>query len=123
MKQMVLLVLNDPKFCMSLLEAWETAGVSGITILESTGLVRMRRMGVKDNLPIIPRLFDFVKSEESHHRTIFSVAEDEAQVEVIVAATNKAFDKMRDMGVENSAVMFVLPVSEMHRFNTEEQSS
>ena len=120
MRQMVLLVLNEPEYCMALLDAWDAAGVSGITILESTGLVRMRRMGAKDNLPIIPRLFDFVKSVEAHHRTIFSVAEDEEQVKVIVDATNAAFDEMRKIGAENSAVMFVLPVSEMHRFNTEQ---
>ena len=46
------------------------------------------------------------------------MAEDEDQVNALVEATQKAFERMKAMGAENSAVMFVVPVTEMHRFNT-----
>jgi hypothetical protein len=42
---MILLVLDNREQCPSVLDAWEAAGASGITILESTGLGRVRRAG------------------------------------------------------------------------------
>lgn len=123
MKQMVVIVLNNPDHCMTLLEAWEAAGAPGITILESTGLVKLRKAGARDNLPLIPSLSDFMRSSETHHRTIFSVVDDEAQAQHIIEATRKAFAQMDQMKLDNSGVLFVLPVAEVHRFATSKATS
>ena len=39
---MILLVLNNPGLMDDILNAWEEAGVGGITILPSTGMARIR---------------------------------------------------------------------------------
>ena len=41
---MILLVLNNPGDLDDVLDAWENAGVSGITILPSTGLASRRQL-------------------------------------------------------------------------------
>lgn len=119
MKQMVIMVLNNPDYCMMLLEAWEASGATGITILESTGLQTLREAGMRDNLPLLPSLADLFRSQETHHRTIFTVVDDEAQAQAIVEATERAFDEMDTLNLDNSGVLFVLPVSEAHRFTTQ----
>ena len=44
---MVVFVLNDPDRSQDVLDAWEAAGIIGVTILESSGLGRVRRAGVQ----------------------------------------------------------------------------
>ena len=48
---LVVLIVDDPDDCPALLTAWEEVGVTGISILESSGLGRMRRAGLRDDLP------------------------------------------------------------------------
>ena len=45
MANLLVLVLDDVEHCPSILDAWNKAGVMGITILESTGQARLRRAG------------------------------------------------------------------------------
>jgi hypothetical protein len=54
MKQMVMMVLNNPDHCMTLLDAWEAPARRG-QHLESTGLVHMRHAhdGLRDDLPLL----------------------------------------------------------------------
>ena len=40
---MIMFVLDDPEKLPVLLEAWEKAGLGGVTILESTGMHRVKR--------------------------------------------------------------------------------
>ena len=76
MSYLVVFVLDDPDRCQNVLDAWEAAGAKGITILESTGIGRVRRVGVRDDLPLMPSLSDLFKSAETHNRTLFSVVSD-----------------------------------------------
>jgi hypothetical protein len=123
MKQMVIIVLNNPDHSMMLLEAWAIAGAPGITVLESTGLIRMRKAGARDNLPLMPSLFDILRTAETHHRTIFSVVDNESQTQALVDATERVFEQMEQLDVENSAVMFVLPVTGAYRFTTSDDTN
>ena len=45
MNYLVVLIVNDIDDCPDILDAWEAAGVLGITIFASTGLGRVRRPG------------------------------------------------------------------------------
>ncbi len=42
MANLVVFVLDNIEQCSDVLDAWEQAGVSGVTIFESTGLGRLR---------------------------------------------------------------------------------
>jgi nitrogen regulatory protein PII len=108
MYHMVLLVLNNPDQCPSVLDAWDALGVGGITILESTGLGHLRAKGIRDDLPLMPSLVDLLRSREERHRTLFTVVEDEAQVDRIIEATQKI---VGDLEQPHNGVLFILPVS------------
>ena len=43
MYQMILLILDDINQCQPVLDAWEAQKVGGVTILESTGLGRVKK--------------------------------------------------------------------------------
>ncbi len=58
MNYLVVLIVDDPDHCPAILNAWEEAGVSGVTILESSGLGRLRQGGLMDDLPLMPSLSD-----------------------------------------------------------------
>ena len=120
MKQMVLMVLNNPDYCMSLLEAWENAGAPGITILESTGLVSIRQAqsGVRDDLPLMPSLSNLFRGKEEHHRTMFTVVEDDVQAQAVIAATEKVFAEFENEDRDESGILFVLPVTSSTSFTT-----
>ena len=56
MSYLVVFVLDDIDRSQDVLDAWESAGVNGITIIESTGLGRVRQAGIRDDIPLLPSL-------------------------------------------------------------------
>jgi len=109
MAHLVVFVLDNLDQCPDVLEAWEAAGAPGITILESTGLRRLRGI-LRDDLPLMPSLRDLLVSQELHHRTLFTVVEDEATVERVIAATKQVIG---DFTRHHTGLLFVVPVSQV----------
>ena len=108
MYHMILLVLDKLEQSQSVLEAWNAAGVSGITIFESTGLARIQETAIRDDLPLIPSITSLMASREEHHHTLFSVVEGESHVDRIIEVTEAITG---DLNEANSGVLFVLPVT------------
>ena len=89
--------------------AWEETGVQGATVLFSTGLGRIRQLdGWRDDMPLIPSLSDFYEVPENMNRTIFTVVKDEAQVDAVVAATQKIVGNLDEGG---TGMLLVLPLT------------
>lgn len=106
---LVLMVLNDPDRLEDLLIAWEETGVQGATVLFSTGLGRIRQLdGWRDDMPLIPTLSDFYEVPENMNRTIFTVVKDEAQIDAVVAATQKIVGELDE---EGTGMLLVLPLA------------
>ncbi len=109
MHQMILLVLDDVNNCFPVLDAWEAAGVSGVTILDSTGLGRVRASSsFRDDFPLMPSIFNLMKSREERHRTIFTVVESDEMVDKLIQITEKITGSL---DAPNVGVLFVLPVT------------
>ncbi|MGC8839119.1 MAG: hypothetical protein ACP5UM_11955, partial [Anaerolineae bacterium] len=70
MAHVLVLVLENLRQCQDILRAWEEAGAPGVTVLESTGLARLRGV-LRDDLPLMPSLRDVLSAREMHHRTLF----------------------------------------------------
>ena len=119
MAYLVVLVLDDPDRCRDVLDAWEAAGVPGVTILDSSGLGRVRRADIRDDLPIMPSLSDLFRREESRHRTLFSVVKDQSQVEAIAQATQAIIGEL-DRG--HTGLLFVVPVGQVYGLHKKGQS-
>lgn len=109
MSHLVVLVLDDPDRCQDVLDAWEAAGAPGVTILDSYGLGRVRRAGIRDDVPIMPSLADLLRRQEDSHRTLFSVVEHQAQAAAIIQATEAV---LGDLSRGHTGLLFTVPVSE-----------
>jgi hypothetical protein len=106
MAHLLVFVLDDMQQCPDVLDAWEEAGVMGVTIIESTGLARVRST-IRDDLPLLPSLRDLLDDRETHHRTLFSVIEDEATLERVIAVTERIIG---DFTRHHTGILFVVPV-------------
>ena len=109
---MIMFILNDPDRCQEVLDAWDQAGAPGITILRSTGLGRIRdRMGLKDDIPLMPSLEDFFQTEENLHRTLIAIVRGRPLVDRILEATRST---LGDLNAPNTGILVVLPVLEAY---------
>jgi nitrogen regulatory protein P-II 1 len=106
---MILFVLHDPEKLHAVLDAWKEAGVSGATVLFSTGMGRLQKnQGLRDDLPLMPSLDDFLPKMDQLSRTIFSIVDDETVVDKIIAATERV---VGDLSQPDRGLLVVLPVS------------
>jgi nitrogen regulatory protein PII len=107
----IVFVLDNPDQCRDILDAWENAGIRGVTIFESSGLGRVRRAGIRDDLPLIPSLSDLFMGTETQHRTLFTVVKSQSQIEAIVKATKSV---VGDLEQPDTGFLFVVPVSQVY---------
>jgi hypothetical protein len=109
MAELVMLVLDDPDKTEEVLAAWLALGVSGATILDSTGLSHeMGRGRMRDDLPLFPSLEDLLRSREEPHRTLLVVVPDGFDIEALVAATEKITGSLSK---PNTGILFTIPVT------------
>jgi nitrogen regulatory protein P-II 1 len=107
MNYLVTLIVDDPENCTPVLDAWEALSVPGVTILESSGLGRHRRAGLRDDLPLIPRLQDFFDVREEPHRTLLSVVDSQEMVDRMVEAVQAVIGNLDD---PHTGFLYVTPV-------------
>ncbi len=108
---LIVLVLDDPDRTRDVLDAWDAVGVTGATILESTGMARVRGVGIRSDLPLMPSLASLLRGEEDRHRTLFTIVQDQLQVDTAVEETQAVIG---DLGRENTGFLFVLPVLQVY---------
>ena len=119
MPWLIVLVLDDPDRCRDILDAWEVAGAPGVTIVDSSGLGRVRRAGIRDDVPLMPSSIDLFRRQEDHHRTLFSVVKDQSQVEAIAQATQALIGEL-DRG--HTGLLFVVPISQVYGLHKKRES-
>jgi nitrogen regulatory protein PII len=105
---MILLVLHDTEKLDELLAAWQEAGAPGVTVLESTGVGRIRQNeALREDTPLMPSLEDFYPDPERMSRTIFTILKDEL-VQQVVEATYRV---VGDLQEPNTGLLVVLPTT------------
>jgi hypothetical protein len=118
MGYLVVFVLDNPDRCQDVLDAWENVGAKGITILESTGIGRVRQAGIRDDIPLMPSLSDLFKSAETHNRTLFSVVDDLDLAHDLVSVAQRI---VGDFEKPNSGLLFIAPLVEIYGLNKEDK--
>jgi hypothetical protein len=111
MPYLLMYVLDNVGQLPAVLEAWERAGAPGITILDSTGVERLRRAGLRDDLPLMPSLADILADENVYHKTLLTVVENDAVITSIVEATRNI---VGDFSNFHTGVLCVLPVLQVY---------
>lgn len=103
---MIFYVLNDPQKLDALLDAWDAAGISGATIVESTGRQRRRAKAH------IPMRFSFglggTECVDCYHYTLFAIVEDERLVQRCIAATESV---VGDLGRPDTGILAAWPLA------------
>lgn len=99
---MILFVLDDPDYLNEILEAWEGVGIRGVTIVESTGLHRVRRQ-------FIPmRYISALVNQERSHLTLLAIVEDEAKIHASLQAAESV---VGDLSGPNTGILTAWPLS------------
>lgn len=107
MNYMIVLIVDNPDHCMAILESWENLDVCGVTIIESTGLGRLRNSGLLEHVPLMPSLREMLGTREVQHRTLFSVVDSQEKVDEMVSAVQQIIG---DLNKPYTGFMFVVPV-------------
>ena len=108
----ILFVLHDGEKIQAVLDAWEDAGISGATVLYSTGIGRIREsQALREDLPIMPSLEDFYPSPSKVSHTIFTITDDESLVEKVVQATENV---VGDLTEPKQGILVVMPTSQIY---------
>lgn len=124
MNYLVVFVVDDLDHCPAILDAWEAAGVPGVTVLSSTGLGRIRRAGLLDDMPLMPSLHDLLEREEVNHRTLLSVVDSQEMVDKMVSVAEQVVGNLED---PHTGFLFVVPVAQVyglgkHRTNRSDEA-
>jgi hypothetical protein len=102
------LVLDNPGLLNDVLEAWTDVGARGVTILESTGVQRVRTKVSDQDAPFLLGFSRLLRTDQVGHNTLFTVVPDMEIVERLVAATEGI---VGDLSQPNTGVLFALPVA------------
>ena len=104
MTQVLVVVLRDPDLMPALLEAWQDAGVLGVTIMRSAGVSQARPwfqlLGHQGSEPA-PEMTNLTQ------RTLFAVIQDE---DVLARAVGEAGRIVGDFDLPGNGLLMVLPV-------------
>ena len=112
---LVLFVLNNADLLDQVLDAWEETGVTGVTILHSTGLGRTRMgPGLRDDIPLLPSLKSLLQHEEYFSRTMISVVPDNEMADKVISATNRV---VGDLDRPDTGLLVVIPLEKVYGLN------
>ena len=105
--QMLLVVLNQTEKLIPLLDALMEKGLSGATILKSTGMVNTLAKNI-ENYPILGSLRFLLDDgkERKDSRTLFMVVSDER----VETAKEVVRNIVGDLSKPDTAIMITLPV-------------
>ncbi len=102
---MLMMVLDDSTRLQEVLQAWRSAGVKGVTIMESTGVNRVLPRTTAG--PMFAGFSQIFGSGRVGHHTLFAVLEEMEVAEAAVAATEAI---LGDLTQPHTGIIFALPV-------------
>jgi hypothetical protein len=103
------LVLDNPALLNEVLEAWTDLGVRGITILESTGVHRVRFRSSRQDMPFMLGFSRLLRTDQVGHYTLFAVVPSMEIVKQLVAKTEEI---VGDLSQPNTGVLFAVPLAD-----------
>lgn len=112
MPQMINLVVFDPGKMDDVIHAWMEAGVTGMTLLDTTGYLHHLQEAhhMRDDVPLFPSVRRLMRGTEEHSRMIFSIVPDDFDIDAVVQATERVLGPLEDPG---NGILFILPVTKV----------
>ena len=104
---MIMFVLDDPNKLNGVLDAWDAIlEVSGVTIVESTGLVRQRHL--QAGSPLMAGFNRLMQSDQEGHYTLFTIVKGEDVVRKCIEIAEGLVGNLKE---PNTGVMAAWPLS------------
>lgn len=103
----VMFVLDQPELLDEVLAAWEQRGVSGATIIDSTGVNRRRRAQLVGTT-LMAGINRLISGDVTNHYTLFTIVQDE---ELVQACLEAAEQVVGDLSQPNTGVLAAWPLS------------
>lgn len=91
----VLFVLDDPGLLNQVLDDWDAIGVSGVTVIESTGINRLRQAHQVGAM-FMAGINRLMSGDQEMHYTLLTIVRDEALVRQCLAAVEKITGDLND---------------------------
>jgi hypothetical protein len=104
---LLICVLDNPSHLNDVLDGWTEAGVLGITVLDSTGVQRIRQRAGQEDVPLFMGFGRLLRTDQYSHNTLFAVVKDMDTVKRAVAATETVTG---DLAGPHTGILFALPV-------------
>lgn len=120
MPQLAILVINDPEKTNDVLKAMLAFGVTGATILDSSGMSKLLPGESRDDLPLFPSLTDILHSQEQTNRTIMTVLADDVDMDSLISSIEPIIGRLED---QNTGILFLVPVSRVWGLQPRRQSA
>jgi len=98
---MILFVLDNPEYLDEVLDAWDEIGVSGVTIIDSTGINR-RRHALQVGTPFMAGINRILSGDLETHNTLFTIVQNETIVQECIVAAEGI---VGDLNQPNSGVL------------------
>ncbi len=103
---MIMFVLDNPGKLDNILDAWEQIGIRGVTIVESTGIQRLRKK--RTRIPMRFAIEPMVFGGEEGNLTLFTMVEDQAMVQRCLEAIETIVGNLDD---PNTGILAAWPLS------------
>lgn len=112
---LILFVLHEPSKLREVMDAWTNAGVSGITVLPSSGYKKITSTNaLRDDLPLIPNIDDLLMNQEKSNRTLMTIVKDDGIVDQVIEVTQNITG---NLDLPNTGILAVLPVARAYGLN------
>ncbi len=103
---MIMFVLDNPGKLDNILDAWEQIGIRGVTIVESTGIQRLRKNRAR--IPMRFAIEPMVFGGEEGNLTLFTMVADNAMVQRCLQATETIVGNLDE---PNTGILASWPLS------------
>jgi nitrogen regulatory protein PII-like uncharacterized protein len=107
MPLVVNLVIYDTDKVDEVIEAWSESGITGFSLIESTGLVHhLRGKDLRDDIPLFPSVRSLLEGNQEENRLLVSVVEDDFDLDGLIRVTERVLGPLNDPG---TGILFAVP--------------
>lgn len=103
---LLVMVLDDVTHREQVLEAWTASGISGVTVIESTGMNRVLQR--TEAQPMYAGFGQLLGGGRVGHNTLFAVIESLQVAEAAVSATEAVLGSLNE---PHTGIVFAVPVA------------
>jgi hypothetical protein len=108
--KLVILITAQTEQSYEVANAWQNAGVSGVTVLDGIGFHRLqKKLEIRDDLPLIPSLSSLLRAKEVDTHLLISVVDDDLAKKL--AAETVAI--LGDLTLPGNGILFSLEIDNL----------